>query len=78
MELEPTYCPPITFVVVQKRHGTRLFPDERNQEKFNVLPGTTVDRDICHPIQFDYYLNSHAGLQVNRHVTCINLLCICQ
>lgn len=41
-ELEPTYNPRITFVVVQKRHATRLFPTDRGGEdrSGNTLPGT--------------------------------------
>ncbi len=39
------YAPPITFIIVRKRHHTRLFPaDEKNVERSgNVLPGTCVD-----------------------------------
>jgi hypothetical protein len=63
-ELEANYCPPITFVVVQKRHNTRLFPVGRERDRSgNCLPGTVVDKGICHPTQFDFFLNSHAGLQ---------------
>lgn len=29
----------------------------------NVRPGMVVDKEICHPHEFDYYLNSHAGMQ---------------
>ena len=29
------------------------------------LAGTTVDVGICHPNEFDFYLCSHAGIQVN-------------
>ena len=29
-----------------------------------VLAGTTVDVGICHPTEFDFYLCSHAGIQV--------------
>jgi len=139
------YRPPITFVVVQKRHHTRLFPGRPNEgdRSGNILPGellctaqlhyinnmqslcwffcgvlftvmsfvaicaadircygmsdvmcvtcccqpsfawpplkqtttyrrdvccgvsagTLIDRDICHPTEFDFYLNSHAGIQ---------------
>lgn len=28
------------------------------------LSGTVVDTTICHPREFDFYLNSHAGIQV--------------
>ncbi|KAM7274963.1 hypothetical protein ACFE04_016829 [Oxalis oulophora] len=66
--LQPGYLPPITFIVVQKRHHTRLFPaDYGNQNSMdksgNILPGTVVDTHICHPTEFDFYLNSHAGIQ---------------
>ncbi|KAH1254294.1 Protein argonaute PNH1 [Glycine max] len=66
--LEPSYQPPVTFVVVQKRHHTRLFAnnhDDRNStdKSGNILPGTVVDSKICHPSEFDFYLCSHAGIQ---------------
>eukprot|EP00252_Welwitschia_mirabilis_P000473 TRINITY_DN1045_c0_g1_i2.p1 TRINITY_DN1045_c0_g1~~TRINITY_DN1045_c0_g1_i2.p1 ORF type:complete len:454 (-),score=53.42 TRINITY_DN1045_c0_g1_i2:204-1565(-) len=66
--LEPNYQPPVTFVVVQKRHHTRLFAydhsDRSSVDKSgNILPGTVVDSKICHPTEFDFYLCSHAGIQ---------------
>ncbi|KAF6173400.1 hypothetical protein GIB67_027095 [Kingdonia uniflora] len=66
--LEPNYQPPVTFVIVQKRHHTRLFPnnhrDKSSTDKSgNILPGTVVDSKICHPTDFDFYLCSHAGIQ---------------
>lgn len=94
--LEPNYQPPVTFVVVQKRHHTRLFAnnhkDRTSTDKSgNILPGwliyiftwyhlnclfmllinssinptgTVVDSKICHPSEFDFFLCSHAGIQV--------------
>ena len=43
--LEPDYQPPVTFVVVQKRHHTRLFASNHNDNRTtdrsgNILPGT--------------------------------------
>ncbi|KAK4775311.1 hypothetical protein SAY86_010246 [Trapa natans] len=65
--LQPGYLPPITFVVVQKRHHTRFFPENNRRDMMdrsgNILPGTVVDRGICHPSEFDFFLNSHAGIQ---------------
>ncbi|KQK00677.1 protein argonaute 1A isoform X2 [Brachypodium distachyon] len=67
--LEPNYQPPVTFVVVQKRHHTRLFANNHNDQHSvdrksgNILPGTVVDSKICHPTEFDFYLCSHAGIQ---------------
>lgn len=63
--LSEQYDPPLTFVVVQKRHHTRLFPTEPRQgdRSGNTKPGTVVDTRICHPREFDFYLCSHAGIQ---------------
>ncbi|TVU45671.1 hypothetical protein EJB05_05172, partial [Eragrostis curvula] len=66
--LEEGYLPKVTFVVVQKRHHTRLFPENHNAREQtdrsgNILPGTVVDTKICHPSEFDFYLCSHAGIQ---------------
>ncbi|CAI8586788.1 unnamed protein product [Vicia faba] len=66
--LEPNYQPPVTFVVVQKRHHTRLFANDHRDKNSvdrsgNILPGTVVDSKICHPTEFDFYLCSHAGIQ---------------
>lgn len=33
----------------------------------NIPAGTTVDTDITHPYEFDFYLCSHAGIQVQTH-----------
>ncbi|KAF0908629.1 hypothetical protein E2562_026848 [Oryza meyeriana var. granulata] len=60
--------PRITFIVVQKRHHTRLFPNNYNDPRSmaangNVRPGTVVDRVICHPREFDFFLCSHNGIK---------------
>uniref|UniRef100_A0A1I8FPX3 Argonaute RISC catalytic component 2 n=1 Tax=Macrostomum lignano TaxID=282301 RepID=A0A1I8FPX3_9PLAT len=64
--LEMGYQPGITFVVVQKRHHTRLFcadTKDRMGRSGNIPAGTTVDQTITHPTEFDFYLCSHAGIQ---------------
>ncbi|XP_022685381.1 protein argonaute 12 [Setaria italica] len=66
--LEEGYLPKVTFVVVQKRHHTRLFPEnhrdrDQTDRSGNILPGTVVDTTICHPSEFDFYLCSHSGIQ---------------
>jgi len=68
MMLGKDYRPRITFVVVQKRHHTRLFCEDKQDvsgRAQNVPPGTTVDSGITHPYEFDFYLCSHFGIQVN-------------
>jgi eukaryotic translation initiation factor 2C len=63
--MEKGYKPSITYIVVQKRHHTRFFPIEKTDadRSGNVMPGTVVEQDICHPTEFDYFLMSHPGLQ---------------
>jgi hypothetical protein len=63
--IEADYQPPVTFIVVQKRHHTRLYPtDSMTDRSENIVPGTVVDSSICHPTDFDFFLCSHAGIQV--------------
>jgi len=50
-----------------KNFFQRLFAvDKKDQvgKAFNIPPGTTVDVGITHPTEFDFYLCSHAGIQV--------------
>lgn len=64
--LEATYKPPVTFIVVQKRHHTRFFPmrrEDSEDKNFNVPAGTCVDTTISHPRAQDFYLVSHASIQ---------------
>lgn len=92
ISLEEDYRPGITYIVVQKRHHTRLFCSDKAErvggpapaaahtvllfsltglcfalqvgKSGNVPAGTTVDSTITHPSEFDFYLCSHAGIQV--------------
>ncbi|XBI14274.1 hypothetical protein VPH35_140887 [Triticum aestivum] len=66
--LEANYQPLVTFVVVRKRHHTRLFAHNHNDQSTvdksgNILPGTVIDSKICHPTEFDFFLCSHAGIK---------------
>uniref|UniRef100_A0A0A9ABP6 Protein argonaute MEL1 n=1 Tax=Arundo donax TaxID=35708 RepID=A0A0A9ABP6_ARUDO len=77
--MEQGYLPPVTFVVVQKRHHTRLFPEvhgsrELTDKSGNILPGTVVDTKICHPSEFDFYLCSHAGIKGTSRPTHYHVL----
>ncbi|KAF3330154.1 hypothetical protein FCM35_KLT05485 [Carex littledalei] len=77
--LEEGYLPKVTFVVVQKRHHTRLFPEvhgrrDMTDKSGNILPGTVVDKMICHPSEFDFYLCSHAGIQGTSRPTHYHVL----
>uniref|UniRef100_A0A3B6HZ16 Piwi domain-containing protein n=1 Tax=Triticum aestivum TaxID=4565 RepID=A0A3B6HZ16_WHEAT len=77
--LENGYLPQVTFVVVQKRHHTGLFPEDHRSGAMadrsgNILPGTVVDTKICHPSEFDFYLCSHAGIQGTSRPTHYHVL----
>ncbi|XP_020617491.1 protein argonaute-2-like isoform X2 [Orbicella faveolata] len=77
MMLEKEYRPGITFVVVQKRHHTRLFCEDKRDASGadeNVPPGTTVDSGITHPYEFDFYLCSHFGIQGTSRPTHYHVL----
>ncbi|KAJ7228592.1 argonaute-like protein, partial [Mycena pura] len=56
--------PKITILVVGKRHHVRFFPQsERDGDRSgNCRAGTVVDREVAHPTEFDFYLQSHGGL----------------
>ncbi|KAF9357352.1 Eukaryotic translation initiation factor 2C [Mortierella sp. NVP85] len=62
--LEADYDPELTFLVVQRRHHTRFFPmrPQDGDRSGNCKPGLVIDTDIVHPFEFDFYLQSHAGL----------------
>ena len=55
--------PKITIIIVGKRHHVRFFPSPKDADRSGNCPaGTVVDRDVVHPTEFDFYLQSHGGL----------------
>lgn len=56
--------PKITFLIVAKRHHFRFFPPRGGEadRSGNCPAGTVVDSGITHPVEFDFYLQSHGGL----------------
>ncbi|TGZ81202.1 Piwi-domain-containing protein [Ascodesmis nigricans] len=64
-QLESGYRPKITAIVCSKRHHFRFFPVDNfaHDQNRNPVPGVLIDRDITHPRQYDFYLNSHKALQ---------------
>ena len=61
-----SFNPPVTYIVAQKRHNTRLFVENLSdgEGKNKCVPaGTVVDTSICHPREHDFYLQSHSGIQ---------------
>ncbi|XP_055356733.1 protein argonaute-2-like [Paramacrobiotus metropolitanus] len=76
-KLEPGYQPHITYVIVGKRHHTRFFCQNKNDEVGrgeNVPAGTVVDKGICHFREMDYFLCSHGGLQGTSRPAHYNVL----
>jgi eukaryotic translation initiation factor 2C len=55
----------VTFVIVQKRHHSRFLSADRNfqDRSGNCIPGTVIDKSITHPVEFDFFLFSHSGIQ---------------
>ena len=70
--------PGITLIAVQKRHHTRLFcMDKRDQSgrAGNVPAGTTVDANITHPTENDFFLCSHQGIQGTSRPSYYKVIC---
>ncbi|XP_040580324.1 protein argonaute-2-like [Lepeophtheirus salmonis] len=66
LEGDEGYRPGITFIILQRRHNTRLFcsdPADASGRSGNVPAGTCLDNTITHPHRFDFYLASHYGIQ---------------
>jgi eukaryotic translation initiation factor 2C len=57
------FNPKITLIVVGKDHKVVFFPPADNADRSgNCHAGTVVDTTVVSPVEFDYYLCSHAGL----------------
>lgn len=74
--IDKDYLPPITAIIVQKKHSTRLFPGPRapSDRSGNVLPGTVVDHTVTSLGGFNFFLVSHAGLQGTSRPTHYHVL----
>ena len=51
-----------TVIVASKRHHIRFFP-QKGDSNGNPQPGTLVEKDVTHPFEYDFYLNSHSAIQ---------------
>ncbi|VAH24068.1 unnamed protein product [Triticum turgidum subsp. durum] len=60
--LDDKWEPKFTVIVAQKNHHTRFFQTNSPE---NVPPGTVVDKQVCHPKNFDFYMCAHAGIEAN-------------
>lgn len=57
--LDEKWSPKFLVIVAQKNHHTKFFQKDAPE---NVLPGTVIDNQICHPRNNDFYLCAHAGM----------------
>jgi len=66
-ELESGVKPEVAWIVVQKRHQTRIFPDKKNGAEAlsngNVKPGIVADAGIAHPKYENWYAVSHKAIK---------------
>ncbi|KAF9924651.1 Eukaryotic translation initiation factor 2C [Linnemannia zychae] len=76
VKLNSPFNPSLTFCVVKKRHHARFFPMNPNEadRSGNCVAGTVVDTVITHPTEFDFYLQSHGGLQGTSRPTLYHVL----
>ncbi|KAI0300639.1 Piwi-domain-containing protein [Multifurca ochricompacta] len=61
----PRYHPTLSILICGKRHHARFYPtdSEHADKNGNTRPGTVVDRGVTSVVDFDFYLQAHAGLQ---------------
>ncbi|KAJ7119645.1 Piwi-domain-containing protein [Mycena epipterygia] len=59
------YRPLVAIIICGKRHHARFYPTTSNlaDRNGNTQPGTVVDKGVTAVFDFDFYLQSHAGLQ---------------
>lgn len=61
--------PKITYIIVTKRHHARFFGSDRTDARNdldrngNVIAGTVVDSGVTSKNLWDFYMNTHAGIQ---------------
>ena len=65
-----------TVIVCSKRHHIRFFPVGRPaaDTNGNPVPGVIVEKDVTHPFEYDFYLNSHSAIQGTARPTHYHVL----
>ena len=64
------------MIVASKRHHIRFFPNGKpaGDANGNPVPGVLVERDVTHPFEYDFYLNSHSAIQGTARPTHYHVL----
>lgn len=60
--------------MASKRHHIRFFPGAAGDKSQNPHPGTLVEKDVTHPFEYDFYLNSHSAIQGTARPTHYHVL----
>ncbi|KAH9962446.1 ribonuclease H-like domain-containing protein [Russula dissimulans] len=62
---DPKYHPTLSVIICGKRHRVQFFPsasaDADAENSRNTHPGMIVDRGVASDVDFDFYLQAHAG-----------------
>ncbi|PKC72200.1 Piwi-domain-containing protein [Rhizophagus irregularis] len=68
--------PKLTFIIAEKSNHTRFLPDNpQDADRFgNCQPGTVVDKGIVFEKEFDFYLQSHPGINSKARPTHYHVL----
>ncbi|RIA78708.1 Piwi domain-containing protein, partial [Glomus cerebriforme] len=68
--------PKLTFIIAEKSNHTRFLPDNpQDADRFgNCQPGTVVDKGIVFEKEFDFYLQSHPGINAKARPTHYHVL----
>ncbi|MCP9260479.1 hypothetical protein DINM_003826 [Dirofilaria immitis] len=74
----PGFRPHITFIVLTKMHGLRIYKKNINKQegsaKQNIKPGTIIDKYVVNPVINEFYLNSHSTFQGTTKIPRYTLL----
>lgn len=64
-QYDQAFNPKVTYIIVTKRHHARFFPKQPKQgdRSGNIQAGTVIDTGVVSSHFYDFYLNSHAGIQ---------------
>jgi len=68
MRIQINYRPPVTLLIVQKRHHTIMFSKSNNNSVdnvYNIPTGTVIDTHITRFNEMEYYLCSHNSNEVS-------------
>ncbi|TVU22665.1 hypothetical protein EJB05_32380 [Eragrostis curvula] len=75
--IKDNWSPTFTVIVAQKSHHTRFFLPRGSRDDNDVAnapAGTVVDKGVCHPRNYDFYMCPHAGINGTTRPTHYHVL----